>query len=257
LWYGPDMVEIHMTSFDIIAFDADDTLWHTERLYVGAQARFVQLLAHYRDPEWVRERLFQTEMRNMQHFGYGVKAFALSMIETAVELTEGQVSGHDIQTLIGLAKEMLGAEVELLPHVGEAVPVLAARYPLMVITKGDLLDQETKIARSGLGGYFRHVEIVSEKTIESYARLFQQYGIAPERCLMVGNSLRSDILPILALGGHAVYVPYDLTWQHEVAQPPPPGQPGFHQIEHLGQLPALLDGITSGATTKPIGETDA
>ncbi len=189
-----------MTTFDMIAFDADDTLWHTERLYVDAQARFVQLLAHYRDAEWVRERLFQTEMRNMQHFGYGVKAFALSMIETAVELTEGQaprragraISGQDIHALIGLAKEMLGAEVELLPHVAEAIPVLAARYPLMVITKGDLLDQETKIARSGLGGYFRHVEIVSEKTTESYARLFRQHGIAPERCLMVGNSLRSD-----------------------------------------------------------------
>ena len=157
-----------MTTFDIIAFDADDTLWHTERLYVDAQARFVQLLAHYRDAEWVRERLFQTEMRNMQHFGYGVKAFALSMIETAVELTDGQVSGQDIGTLIVLAKEMLAAEVELLPHVAEAIPALAARYPLMVITKGDLLDQETKIARSGLGGYFRHVEIVSEKTTESY-----------------------------------------------------------------------------------------
>ena len=237
-----------MTAFDIIAFDADDTLWHTERLYVDAQARFVQLLAHYRDPEWVRERLFQTEMRNMQHFGYGVKAFALSMIETAVELTEGQVSGHDIHALIGLAKEMLGAEVELLPHVAEAIPVLAARYALMVITKGDLLDQETKIARSGLGGYFRHVEIVSEKTTESYARLFRQHGIAPERCLMVGNSLRSDILLILALGGHAVYVPYDLTWQHEVAQPPPAGQPGFYQIEHLGQLPALLAQIERNQT---------
>jgi putative hydrolase of the HAD superfamily len=235
-----------MTTFDLIAFDADDTLWHTERLYVDAQARFVQLLAHYRDPEWVKERLFQTEMRNMQHFGYGVKAFALSMIETAVELTEGQVSGQDIRALIDLAKEMLGAEVELLPHVAETIPLLAERHRLMVITKGDLLDQETKIARSGLGSYFEHVEIVSEKTTESYARLFRQHGIAPERCLMVGNSLRSDILPILALGGHAVYVPSDLTWQHEIAQPPPPGQPGFYKIEHLGQLPALLAQIEQG-----------
>jgi putative hydrolase of the HAD superfamily len=229
-----------MTTFDIIAFDADDTLWHTERLYVDAQARFVQLLAPYLDADWVRERLFQTEMRNMQHFGYGVKAFALSMIETAVELTEGRVSGHDIRALIDLAKEMLSAEIELLDHVAETIPLLAARHRLMVITKGDLLDQETKIARSGLASYFERVEIVSEKTTESYARLFRQHGIAPQRCLMVGNSLRSDILPILALGGYAVYVPYDLTWQHEMAQPPPPDQPGFYQIEHLGQLPALL-----------------
>jgi putative hydrolase of the HAD superfamily len=246
-----------MASFDIIAFDADDTLWHTERLYAAAQVRFVQLLAHYRDAAWVMERLFETEMRNMQHFGYGVKAFALSMIETAVELTERQVSGQDIGTLVVLAKEMLAAEVELLPHVAEAIPALAARYPLMVITKGDLLDQESKIARSGLGGYFRHVEIVSEKTTASYARLFRQHGIAAGRCLMVGNSLRSDILPVLALGGQAVYIPHDLTWQHEVAQPPPAGQPGFYQIEHLGQLPALLDEIAAGATTEPIGEIDA
>jgi len=245
-----------MTTFDIIAFDADDTLWHTERLYVDAQARFVQLLAHYRDAAWVTARLFETEMRNMQHFGYGVKAFALSMIETAVELTDGQVSGQDIGALIRVAKEMLAAEVELLPHVAEAIPALAARYPLMVITKGDLLDQESKIARSGLGRHFRHVEIVSEKTTESYARLFRQHGIAAGRCLMVGNSLRSDILPILALGGQAVYVPHDLTWQHELAQPPPAGQPGFYQIAHLGQLPALLDEIAASGITEPFGETN-
>ena len=234
-----------MSTFDIIAFDADDTLWHTERLYVDAQARFVQLLAHLsRIRIGSEERLFQTEMRNMQHFGYGVKAFALSMIETAVEthrrarLRPGHP--HADRSGEGDAERRGRAAADMWRR---RYLLLAARYPLMVITKGDLLDQETKIARSGLGSYFEHVEIVSEKTTESYARLFQQHGIAPERCLMVGNSLRSDILPILALGGHAVYVPYDLTWQHEVAQPPPPGQPGFYQIEHLGQLPALLEQI--------------
>jgi putative hydrolase of the HAD superfamily len=232
-----------MTTFDIIAFDADDTLWHTERLYVNAQARFVQLLAHYHNPEWITERLFQTETRNMQHFGYGVKAFALSMIETAVELTEGRVSGQDIQALIDLAKEMLGADIELLDQVAETIPRLAVSYTLVVITKGDLLDQESKIARSGLSDYFQHVEIVSEKTRESYARLLKRLGIAPEQFLMVGNSLRSDILPILELGGHAVYIPYDITWLHEVAEPPPPGQPGYYRIEHVGQLPALLEQI--------------
>ena len=226
--------------FDFVAFDADDTLWHNERLYAAAQDRFVELLARYHEPEWIRGRLFQTEMRNLQHFGYGIKAFALSMIETAVELTEGRICGEDIQALIDVAKGMLNAEVELLPQVAETIPRLAGKYRLIVITKGDLLDQEGKVARSGLADYFEHVEIVSEKTAASYAALLARLGIAAERFVMVGNSLRSDILPILELGGRAVYVPYALTWQHEVVEPPPAGQPGYHLIEHMGQLPGLL-----------------
>lgn len=229
-----------MSIFDVIAFDADDTLWHNERMYAGAQARFVELLAHYHSPEWIHERLYQTEMANLQHFGYGIKAFALSMIETAIELTEGRISGQDIQALIGLAKEMLNAEVELLEHVAETVAELAQSYPLMVITKGDLLDQETKIARSGLGQHFRYVEVVSAKTGATYDRLLKRHAIAPERFLMVGNSLRSDILPILELGGQAVYIPYHLTWIHEAADLPRSGHPGYHQLDHMGLLPGLL-----------------
>lgn len=229
-----------MSIFDVIAFDADDTLWHNERLYANAQARFVELLAHYHSPEWIHERLYQTEVANLQHFGYGIKAFALSMIETAIELTEGRISGQDIQALIGLAKEMLNAEVELLEHVAETVPELAQSYPLMVITKGDLLDQETKISRSGLGHYFRYVEVVSAKTSATYERLLKRHAIKPERFLMVGNSLRSDILPILDLGGQAVYIPYHLTWIHETADLPMPGPPGYHQLDHIGLLPELL-----------------
>jgi putative hydrolase of the HAD superfamily len=230
-----------MSNFDVIAFDADDTLWHNERLYVNAQARFAQLLAHYHNPEWIGERLYQTETQNIQHFGYGIKAFALSMIETAVELTEGRLTGQDVQALINLAKEMLSAKVQLLNHVGETIPQLAARYRLMVITKGDLLDQETKITRSGLGQYFQQIEVVSQKTKEIYARVLDRYSIAPERFLMVGNSLKSDILPILELGGKAVHIPYETTWLHEVASPPAEGQVGYFPLEHLGQLPALLE----------------
>ncbi|MBC7878751.1 MAG: HAD family hydrolase [Anaerolineales bacterium] len=230
-----------MSTFDVIAFDADDTLWHNERFYLDAQNRFTQLLSHYHKPEWINERLYQTEIRNLQHFGYGIKAFALSMIETAVELTEGRISGQDIQTLIDLAKEMLSIEIQLLDHVENAIPRLASKYKLMVITKGDLLDQETKVARSGLGQYFHHVEIVSQKTRESYERILKRYLIAPERFLMVGNSLRSDILPILELGGHAAYIPYETTWLHEVADMPPDGQAGFYKLGHVGQLPVLLE----------------
>jgi putative hydrolase of the HAD superfamily len=229
-----------MPSFDVIAFDADDTLWHNERLYAAAQDRFVELLARYHEPEWIRARLFETEMRNLQHFGYGIKAFALSMIETAVELTEGRICGEDIQALIDVAKEMLSAGVELLPYVAETIPILAAQHRLIVITKGDLLDQEGKVARSGLAGYFAHVEVVSEKTPASYAALLARLGITAERFVMIGNSLRSDILPVLALGGQAVHIPYALTWAHEVVEPPPAGQPGYYQIEHMGQLPGLL-----------------
>jgi putative hydrolase of the HAD superfamily len=229
-----------MSVFDIIALDADDTLWHNERLYRDAQAHFAQLLAHYHSPEWINQRLYQTETRNLQHFGYGVKAFALSMIETALELTEGRISGQDIQTLIDRAKTMLSAEVELLEHVAETIARLANQYRLMVITKGDLLDQETKLTRSGLGDYFQQVEVVSTKTRQDYERLLERHEITPARFLMVGNSLRSDIWPILELGGHAVYIPYDTTWQHEVAEVPAAGTPGYHQLEHLGHLPVLL-----------------
>jgi putative hydrolase of the HAD superfamily len=227
----------------MIAFDADDTLWHNERLYAQAQAQFRELLAHYHSSEWINERLYQAEMRNLPHFGYGIKAFALSMIETAVELTEGRITGHDIQIIIDAAKAMLAAEVELLEHVPEALARLARTHPLMVITKGDLRDQEVKMARSGLRHYFRHVEIVSDKSQASYAALLTRHAIPPERFLMVGNSLRSDILPVLALGASAVYVPHPLTWAHEAAEPPPADHPGFHALEHLGLLPDLLEAL--------------
>jgi len=229
-----------MPAIDLIAFDADDTLWHTERLYVNAQARLAQLLDGYVDPARVERYLYQAETRNLEHFGYGVKAFALSMIETAVELTEGKISGADIQVLVGLARDMLTAPVELIDHVKETIPRLAGTYALMVITKGDAVEQEPKIARSGLAAFFRHVEVVSDKTASRYAVLLERYAVRPAGFLMVGNSLRSDILPVLELGAQAVYVPYATTWQHEAAEPPPPGQPGFHQLEHLGLLPALL-----------------
>ena len=203
-----------MPHFDWIAFDADDTLWHTEYLYSQAQARFAALLNQYHDPAWVQQSLYTTETRNIAHFGFGVKAFALSMIETAVELTEGRVSGQDIHTLVEIAKEMLNAEVVLIDEVHATLTRLAADYRLMVITKGDLLDQERKIARSGLEPLFQGVEIVSDKDRASYERLFKRHAVEPARIVMVGNSLRSDILPVLEVGGSAVYIPYAATWAH-------------------------------------------
>jgi putative hydrolase of the HAD superfamily len=229
-----------MAKFDVIAFDADDTLWHTERMYVDAQAELARILSTYGAPDLTDERLLATEMRNLAHFGYGTKGFALSMIETAVELTDGRVSGADVQQIIETAKAMLASEIELLPNVRLVLEELAGRYPLMLITKGDLHDQEARIARSGVASVFGGIEIVSDKNASRYDEILRRHGIAAGRFVMVGNSLRSDILPVLEIGGTAVHVPHDLTWAHERAVPPPAGRPGFHQLDHLGLLPALL-----------------
>ncbi len=237
-----------MPKFEHIAFDADDTLWHNERLYAGVQARFAQLLSQYHDPQWVQERLYQTEMRNLAHFGYGVKPFALSMIETSIELTEGRVSAADIQAIIDMARGMLLADIELLEGVAGTLALLAPRYPLMLITKGDLLDQENKLARSGLADYFQHIEVVSDKTPQSYSRLLRQHNIPAETFLMIGNSLRSDILPILALGGSAVHIPFEITWAHEHAEEPSSDQPGYHRLESMTDLPALIDRLECGGS---------
>jgi putative hydrolase of the HAD superfamily len=236
-----------MSRFAVIAFDADDTLWHNERLYADAQEKFRGLLARYHNPEWIDDRLYQTEMRNLEHFGYGIKAFALSMIETAVELTEGRITGRDIQVIIDAARAMILAEVELLDHVVETVAQLAGKYTLMIITKGDLLDQETKVARSGLAAHFQHIEIVSDKNRANYESLLKRHDLPPARFLMVGNSLRSDILPVLELGGSAVYVPYALTWAHEAAEIPA-NPANYYQIEHMGLLPALLEQLETFAS---------
>jgi putative hydrolase of the HAD superfamily len=231
--------------FDVIAFDADDTLWHNETLYSMTQDRFKQLLSRYRDRDGIDHELHETEMRNLQYYGYGIKAFTLSMIETAIELTDAQIQGREIREIIGFAREMLKAPVQLLEGVQEIIHALSASHQLMIITKGDLFDQESKIARSGLADYFSQVEIVSHKTEAAYQALLARHQVRPERLLMVGNSLKSDILPVLAVGGQAVYIPYHLTWDHEVVTAPDENRPGYFELEHIGQLPALLEELSS------------
>ena len=224
---------------DLIAFDADDTLWHTEHLYSDAEARFAELLAPYGVTEPVEQKLFATESANLRYFGFGIKSFTLSMIETAISLTGGAIAGRDVQRVIDLAKGMLSADVQLLDHAEEAVAQLSREFPLMIITKGDLLDQESKIERSGLGQYFKYVEIVSDKTRDSYAALLARHNLRPEGFLMVGNSLRSDVLPVLALGARAVHIPYRLTWAHERVSPEELAGAQYAELEHLGQLAEL------------------
>ena len=225
---------------DVIAFDADDTLWHNETLYSDAQSRFQELLAAYDGDHAVLDELYETEMANLPSFGYGIKSFALSMIETAIRITGGQIPAGQIQRIIDIAKGMKQAPVSLLEHVEDVIQALSGTHRLMLITKGDLLDQERKVAHSGLTPHFQSVEVVTEKTADVYRALLAKHEIAPERFIMVGNSLRSDILPVVSLGARAVYIPYHLTWAHETV-PVHTGQAqGYVELEHIGLLPGLV-----------------
>ncbi|MCA0272028.1 MAG: HAD family hydrolase [Proteobacteria bacterium] len=231
-----------MPALSAIAFDADDTLWHNERFFRLTHDHFTGLLADYAGRDHLEERLLAAERRNIGRYGYGIKGFTLSMIETALEVTENRVPGHVIGELVAAGREMLAHPIELLPHARETVEALKGRHRLFVITKGDLLDQERKVAQSGLGEIFDAVEIVSDKTAPVYAGIFRRLGVAPDAAMMVGNSLKSDVLPILALGGWGIHVPHDLTWalEHETA---PEAEPRFRTINDLGALPGLIGAI--------------
>ncbi len=224
--------------FDVIAFDADDTLWHSEGLYRGMEANFTHLMAAYGVAS-VDPAMHDIEIENLRFYGYGIKGFILSLIESGIVLTGGRISGGDVGQMLRWAKEMQTAPVEVFAHALDVVAALAASYPLMLVTKGDLLDQQAKLDRSGLAAHFRYVEIVSEKTQEMYASILARCRIAPQRFLMVGNSLKSDILPVIALGGRAVHIPAHLLWDHEAAAPPD-GDRQYEEIEHLGLLPGLI-----------------
>ena len=234
----------------VIAFDGDDTLWHNESIFSLTQERFRSLMREYA-VENLDERLFAIETRNLQLFGYGIKGFVLSMIETAIEVSGGRVRASDIQDIINAGKAMLNHPVEPLEGVRETVEALRSRYRLMVITKGDLFDQESKLARSGLADLFWRIEIVSEKDERTYRRILHDGGIPPEEFLMVGNSIRSDILPVAALGGQAVHVPYSLTWAHERADLNGAPVHRIHTLARLIDLPALLVELNGGQEQAP------
>lgn len=222
-----------------LAFDADDTLWHNETLYAETQEAFRALLRPYHEDAWIDARLHEAEMRNLRHYGYGIKGFTLSMIETALELTEDRLDGAGIRQVVELGKAMLVRPVEPLPGVAEVLQELSKSFDLMVITKGDLFDQETKLAKSGLGPHFSKVEILSEKDRAAYATILDRHGIRPADFTMVGNSVKSDILPVLELGGRAVHIPYHVTWAHEVVAAP---TASFPVLASIRELPALLAG---------------
>ncbi len=222
-----------------IAFDADDTLWHNERFFQLTQAHFAQLLSDHAERELLMERLLAAEKRNIQHYGYGIKGFVLSMIETAIEVTEDRVPASVIRQLIDAGQEMLAHPIELLPHAREAVEGVAETHRVILITKGDLIDQERKLAQSGLGDLFDGVEIVSEKTAETYRTIFEQHGDGPSTAMMVGNSMRSDVVAPIAAGCWGVHVPHGLVWEVEHAETPS-HHPRFRELSDLGGLSDLV-----------------
>jgi putative hydrolase of the HAD superfamily len=227
---------------ETIAFDGDDTLWHNETLFTVTQARFAEVLEPYGPFPDLPERLVATEQRNLAAFGYGIKGFMLSMIETAIEVTEGRIQALDIQGIVDAGKAMRDHPVELLDGVQEVVEALVGGpRRLMVITKGDLFDQESKLAQSGLAELFDAIEIVSEKDPATYRRILERHGVEPGAFLMVGNSLRSDVLPVVEVGARAVHVPYEVTWALEHVDPEDARRPGVWALEDIGGLPALLD----------------
>lgn len=224
------------TTIKTIAFDADDTLWVNQPHYDEMEQKFAALLSPYLPPETVTRRLFEAENRNMPIFGYGAKAFMLSMIETAIELTDGRISGEEIQHIIVLGKEMLSHPIQLLDGVRHVLAGLEEDYTLMLLTKGDLLDQESKIARSGLSRYFQQVEIVSEKKPGTYRALLKRHRLQPEQFVMIGNSLRSDILPVLEIGAYAMHIPAASTWLHEQVPDPGTAGPRFMRLDNICQV---------------------
>lgn len=226
-----------------VGFDADDTLWHNESIFRLTQARFRELMADFAEPQALDARLAEIERRNLRLYGYGVKGFTLSMIETAMEITAGQAPARIVADILAAGREMLGHPVEPLPGVDQALAELSEGYRLVLITKGDLLHQEQKLAASGLGDLFAGVEIVSEKDASTYERVFARHGTGAAQAAMCGNSLRSDVLPALEAGSYAAHVPYPMTWAHEMADPPV-GHPRFAELPSIADLPVWVRSLS-------------
>ena len=229
-------------TIDVVGLDADDTLWHSEDGFYDITERYLDLVVPYaagRDRPRVMANLAAVERMNLGHFGYGVKAFTLSMVEAAIDVTDGQIPTTVLPAIVALGKELLARPVELLPGVAETVPLLAQTHRLLLITKGDLLHQERKIEQCGLAHHFEELEIVTEKDPETYARILHEHGVVPERFLMVGNSVKSDVLPVLALGARAVHIPYAFLWAEEHAE----HDGSVPELASITELPAWLAAV--------------
>ena len=232
----------------LVGFDGDDTLWHSEGYYQSVHDQFERLVGAYVDLADARlhERLLETEKRNIRLFGYGAKGMTLSMIETAIEITGARISATDVQKLLRLGKQVLAHPVDLLPGIRDAVVEVARDFQVVLITKGDLFHQEAKVARSGLADLFQRIEIVSEKDEATYRRVLGEFSLAPKQFAMVGNSLRSDIEPVVALGGWGVHMPYHVTWAHELETTLDAEHPRFVTVGSAAAIPAALATLDSG-----------
>lgn len=227
-----------------IGLDADDTLWENEAFFHLTQEDFVRLLADHADADTLRTKLYETEIRNLEIYGYGIKGFTLSMIQTALDLTGGEVPGTTIAQLLDLGQSMLRHPVKLLPGVEDALSALSG-HRLILITKGDVMDQERKLASSNLADFFDRIEIVQNKTTVAYAAVLRRAQLEPDGFLMAGNSMKSDVLPVIELGGHGVLIPSALGWAHEDADHP--AHPRFHQLKRIADLPGLVAQIEAAA----------
>ena len=219
----------------VIAFDADDTLWNNEHFFRETEEKFFELLEDYLPQHTVARELLQTEIKNIELYGYGIKAFMLSMIETAIRISDKNIKPEAIEKIIILGQELLNKPVELIDGVEEVLKTLKPKYRLVMATKGDLLDQERKLKKSGLTDYFHHIEIMSEKKEGDYSKLIKHLDIKPSELMMIGNSLKSDILPVLNLGGHGVHIPYHVTWAHEHVDASIEHE-NFRQVEEIREV---------------------
>jgi len=227
----------------VIGFDADDTLWVNEPYYKEAETAFIRLVSAYGVERDAAAVLYETEMANLELYGYGIKAFMLSLVECAIRLTKGTVTSDTIAKILGIGKEMLQRPIELLEDVKPVLEKLSPRYRLIVATKGDLLDQERKMTRSGITAYFHHIEVMSDKKKKNYMQLLHHLDIIPREFLMIGNSMKSDILPPLKLGAYAIHVPYHTTWAHEEVDEEP-GAERFYRVEKLKDILKLIPPVS-------------
>lgn len=228
-----------MERIKVIAFDADDTLWVNEPYYQDIEKIFCKLLDNYLPADKISEELLKTEIDNLEKYGYGAKGFLLSMIETAIRISDKKVSSETIDKIITLGKSLLEKPIELLDDIEFILNILKNKYRIIVATKGDHLDQQRKLNSSGLLHHFHHVEIMNDKKETEYQKLINHLGIKTEEFLMIGNSLKSDILPVIAIGGQAIYVPYHTTWQHETANTDNTLRQ-YHEISKMTELLNIL-----------------
>lgn len=234
------MINFHPGKIKVVGFDADDTLWVNEPYYRNTEEKFYSLLSQYATAEAINKKLYAVEMANMELYGYGTKAFVLSLIETAIEISKGEIDPLPIARIIEMGKEQIALKNELLPGVPDVLKKLKPHYRLIVATKGDLLDQERKLKNSGIGGFFHHIEIMTDKHTDNYKKLLDHLDIGADEFLMIGNSIKSDVIPIITLGGYAIHVPFHITWEHEMVADGEIPYERFISVGSISEVPYCL-----------------